>query len=70
MITKFLKGYDYAMHNITMENVVGHDIFFNNMPPYLHGVKKLKQNQTLIQNFKIGLLDHVMGVRSFQMLMA
>jgi hypothetical protein len=62
MITKFLKGYDYAMHNIIMEKVIGHDILFNNMPPYLHDVKRLKQNQTLIQIFKFGLSNHVMGV--------
>jgi hypothetical protein len=52
-----------------MENVVGPDILTGAMPPYLHDIKRLKQNLQLIENFISGL-NHVAGHQSSNLVVA
>lgn len=68
-IVDFLKGYDVDVQNVIMEKVVGHDILTVAMPPYLHDIKRLKQNLQLIENFKFGL-NHVASHQPFKLILA
>jgi hypothetical protein len=68
-IVYFLKRYDVNTQNVIMEKVVGHDILTGAMPPYLHDIKRLKQNLQLIENFKSGL-NHAAGHQSSNLVLA
>ncbi len=48
---------------------MGHDILTGAMPPYLHDIKRLKQNLQLIKNFKFGL-NHVASHQPFKLILA
>jgi hypothetical protein len=70
LIRNFLKGFDVVVHNIILEKVLSHDILIDAMPPYLHDIKTLKHNLRLIENFRFGLGEHMIGFQSFKLVMA
>jgi hypothetical protein len=69
-IMDFLKGFDIATQNTIMEKVLSHDLIIAMLPFYLHDVKRLKHNQQLFDNFCYGSISHVIGHKSFNLVLA
>jgi hypothetical protein len=61
LIRNFLKGFDVVVQNTILEKVISHDILVDAMPSYLHDIKTLKHNLQLIENFRSGLGEHLIG---------
>jgi hypothetical protein len=60
-IHEFLKGYRSSFQNVVIEKLMGSDLLKDCVLKYLHDLRKIKQNQVIVDNFKSSLSNHLSG---------
>jgi hypothetical protein len=70
LIRDFLKGYPSSFQTLVVEKFLGNYVLKGYVLEYLHDLRKLKQNQTIVNNLKSGLSNHLSGQKITPIVMA
>lgn len=69
-IIDFLKGFDTIAQHTIIEKVLSHDLLNCMLLSYLQDIKRLKQNEQLLENVCSGLIGHVISQRTSKLALA
>jgi len=70
LICDFLKGYPSSFQTLVVEKFLGNYMLKGYVLEYLCDLRKLKQNQTIVDNLKSGLSNHLSGQKITSIVMA